>query len=209
MAIGPTNQRDQILTAVAIVAVALAGAFWYFVYDPKTLEVDALASRVDSLDQSNQRARSDVAKGTGTQIRSETAQLKENLSAMRNLVPATNEVPTLIEQVSTAARHAHIDVASVEPEPVIEGEIFDTYRYKMKLNGAYHDIADVLTRIASLGRIVAPINLSLALPQGQQKASPGRQALTSAFEIQTYAVRTGPPAPKDAKAATKAAGGTP
>ena len=207
MAIGPTNQRDQILTAVAILALSLAGAYWYFVFDPKTLEVSALAARVDSLDQSNQRARADVAKGTGSQIRAETAELKDNLSLMRGFVPVTNEVPALIEQVSTAARQAHLDVGGIEPEPVIEGEIFDTYRYKMKLSGAYHDIAQVLTRIASLGRIVAPINLSLTLPQGAQRAVPGKQGLASAFQIQTYGVRTGPP-PK-AKGGTKTAGATP
>jgi type IV pilus assembly protein PilO len=195
------------MMSIAILALALVGAYWYFVYDPANVKVNELATHVDSLDQANQRARAQVAKGTGTQIRAETAVLKENLDLMRALVPASNEVPSLIEQVSSAARHAHLDVAGVEPEPVIEGDMFDTYRYKVKVNGSYHEITDVLARVGSLSRIVAPMNLSLTIPQNPGRLVAGKQALSSAFEVQTYVVRTAPPKPKPKKDADKPAAG--
>jgi type IV pilus assembly protein PilO len=206
VALGPQNQRDQILTAIAIVAFALVGAYWYFVYDPKTAQVDVLAAHVDSLDESNQKAKAQMARGTVEQIRAEAAAYRENLTVMRTLVPAMNEVPALVEQVSTAARRAQLDLAGLEPEPVIEGEMFDTYRYKIKVNGAYHDVAHVLANIASLNRIVAPMNLNLQIPQGNPKALPGKQLLASVFEIQTYVVRTTPPKPKPKKDGDKPAG---
>lgn len=209
MAIGPTNQRDQILTSIAIVALVLVGAYWYFVYDPKNAAVTKLSAHVDSLDDVNQKARAQVAKGTGRQIRDQTAALKLNLDLMRRLVPAGNEVPPLIEQVSTAARRAGLDVGGVEPEPVIEGDLFDTYRYKMKMNGSYHEIAGALANIGSLGRVVAPMNLALTVPQNPPKTVPTKQMLTSAFEIQTYVVRTSPARPKPKKEPDKPVGGTP
>jgi type IV pilus assembly protein PilO len=207
VAIVPQNQRDQILTAIAIVALGLFGAYWHWVYDPKSADVGKLVAHVDSLDAANQKAKAQFAKGTVEQIRAEAAGYRENLMLMRTLVPAGNEVPALVEQVSTAARRAQLELAGLEPEPVIEGDMFDTYRYKIKLNGAYHDVAQVLTNIASLNRIVAPMNLSLQLPQGTPKAVPGKQMLASAFEIQTYVVRTTPPKPKPKKEADKPAGG--
>jgi type IV pilus assembly protein PilO len=207
VAIGPQNQRDQILTAIAVVALVLVGAYWYFVYDPKSADVNKLVAHVDSLDAANQKAKAQLAKGTVEQIRAEAAGYRENLALMRTLVPAGNEVPALVEQVSTAARRAQLELAGLEPEPVIEGDMFDTYRYKIKLNGAYHDVAQVLTNIASLNRIVAPMNVNLQLPQGTPKAVPGKQMLASVFEIQTYVVRTSPPKPKPKKEADKPAGG--
>jgi type IV pilus assembly protein PilO len=209
VAIGPQNQRDQILTAIAVVALVLVGAYWYFVYDPKSADVDKLVAHVDSLDAENQKAKAQLAKGTVEQIRAEAAGYRENLALMRTLVPAGNEVPALVEQVSTAARRAQLELAGLEPEPVIEGDMFDTYRYKIKLNGAYHDVAQVLTNIASLNRIVAPMNLNLQLPQGTPKAVPGKQMLASVFEIQTYVVRTAPPKPKPKKEADKPPAGGP
>ncbi len=207
MAIGPQNQRDQILTAIAIVALGLVGAYWYFVYDPKGADVAKLGAHVDSLDADNQKAKAQLAKGTVDQIRAEAARYRENLTLMRTLVPAGNEVPALVEQVSTAARRAQLELAGLEPEPVIEGDMFDTYRYKIKLNGSYHDVAQVLTNIASLNRIVAPMNVNLQLAPGNPKFMPGKQMLASAFEIQTYVVRTTPPKPKPKKEADKPAGG--
>jgi type IV pilus assembly protein PilO len=207
VAIGPKSQRDQILTAIAILAFALVGAYWYFVYDPKTADVTKTAMHVDSLDASNQSAKATLAKGTTEQIRAEAASYRENLELMRTLVPAGNEVPALVEQVSTSARRAQLDLAGLEPEPVIEGDMFDTYRYKIKVNGSYHDVAQVLTNIASLNRIVAPMNLNLQLPPGNPKAVPGKQQLASVFEIQTYVVRTTPPnKPKPKKEVAKPEG---
>jgi type IV pilus assembly protein PilO len=200
VAIGPTNQRDQILTAVAVIAFALVGAYWYFVYDPKTADVDKLSAHVDSLDMANQQAKSQLAKGSVAAIRAEAAAYRENLDLMRTLVPAGNEVPALLEQVSTAARRAKLDIAGVEPEPLIEGEMFDTYRYKVKLNGSYHEVGEVLSNIGSLNRIIAPINLNLGINAQARGSSANRQVLSAIFEIQTYVVRTTPRVkPKKAK----------
>lgn len=199
MAIGPQSQRDQILTAIGIVAFALVGAYWYFVYDPKTADVDKLVAHVDSLDVSIQKAKAQLAKGTVEEIRAEAASYRQNLDLMRTLVPAGNEVPSLLEKVSTAARRAKLDIGGVEPEPVIEGEMFDTYRYKVRLSANYHQVGEILANIGSLDRIVAPMNLSLVLPQGGApgvRLPAGRQQLTATFEIQTYVVRTAPPKPK-------------
>ena len=205
MAIGPQGQREQILTAIAVVALALAGAYWYVIYQDNAAVVDKLAVHVDSLDAANQKAKAALAKGSVEQIREEARAFRENLDLMRTLVPAVNEVPTLIDQVSTAARRAKLDLAGIEPEPVIEGEMFDTHRFRVKINGAYHDIATVLANIGSLNRIVAPLNLTLVLPQGNPKSLPGKQTLAATFEIQTYVVRTAPAKAKP-KAAAKAGG---
>lgn len=199
MAIGPQSQRDQILTAIGIVAFVLVGAYWYLVYDPKTADVDKLVAHVDSLDVSIQKAKAQLAKGTVEQIRTEAAAYRQNLDLMRTLVPAGNEVPSLLEKVSTAARRAKLDIGGVEPEPVIEGEMFDTYRYKLRLSANYHEVGEILANIGSLDRIVAPINLALTLPQGGApgvRLPAGRQPLTATFEIQTYVVRTAPPKAK-------------
>jgi type IV pilus assembly protein PilO len=170
---------------------------------------------VDSLDQLNQKAKAEMAKGTVEQVLEQARASRGNLDLMRTLVPAANEVSNLIDQVSTAARRAHLDVGTLQPEPVIEGELFDTYRYRLRLTGAYNDIAEMLTNIGSLNRIVTSLNVQLASPQSAVPNAAGKQMLTSTFEIQTYVVRTAPrpkPVSKNAAAAaaaTAAPGPTP
>ena len=200
----PTNQRDQIMLAVGIIMLLGGGAYWYFVDDPQQTALQSKAVHVDSLNASNQRAKAQLARGSVAKIKAEADSLRANLDVLRTLVPAGNEVPALIEQVSNSARRVRLELAGIDPQPPIEGEMFDTYRYKVKLNGAFHEIGEVLSNIASLNRVVAPINLTL-LPNASATAKvvPGRQNLAATFDIQTYVVRTAPP--KAAKVAPKPA----
>jgi type IV pilus assembly protein PilO len=205
----PTSQRDQVLFAVGFIAVLGAAAYWYLVDTPQRALFVAKQAHIDTLSAGNQKARAQLARGNVAQIKAEADSLRANLDVLRQLVPASNEVPALVEQVSNAARRVRLDLAGIDPQPPIEGEMFDTYRYQVKLNGSYHEIAQVLANIASLNRVVAPINLSLQLgasPGG--KATPGRQYLNSIFLIQTYVVRTKPrAAPKAPAPAPKPGGG--
>jgi type IV pilus assembly protein PilO len=155
-----------------------------------------IATHVDSLDAGNQRAKAQLARGSVASIREESERLRANLELMRSLVPAGNEVPALLEQVSTAARRVGLEINYIEPEPVIPGEQFDTYRYKLRANGSYHEIGQLLTGIASMTRIVAPMGLQLS-PSGSPSAAgkageTGTVMLQASFQIQTYAVKTAP-----------------
>jgi len=205
----PTNQRDQLLFFLAFLGVIGAGAYWYFVFSPKQEALAIVATRVDSLDAGNQRAKSQLARGSVATIRVESQRLRANLDLMRALVPAGNEVPALLEQVSTAARRVGLEINSIVPEPLIEGEQFDTYRYRLRVIGSYHEIGELLTGIASMPRIVAPRGLQLiifTLPAAARKGSADRVMLQANFEIQAYAVKTSmsdggaaPPPPKSGK----------
>jgi type IV pilus assembly protein PilO len=208
MAALPTTQRDQLLLAVGILMVIGAGAYWYFVDDPQNTELQTKIVHIDSLNAQNQRAKAQLARGSVAKIKAEADSMRANLELLRTLVPAGSEVPALIDQVSNAARRVKLDLGAIDPVPPIEGTMFDTYRYKLKMTGAYHEIGQVLTNIASLNRVVAPINLSLIPSNAPNvKVVAGQQALIAMFDIQTYVVRTAPPkAPPAAKAPANPAG---
>ena len=199
MALLPSNPRDQKLVAVAVVAFALSALYWNFVWSPKQVELVALESRLDTLDALNASARARIAQGTAAELEAQAAAFSKDLEVMRLLVPTGNELPSLLEQVSTAARREGLDLASVEPQPVVQGETFDTYKYKVSVTGPYHALGEFLTNVGSLTRIVTPVNLTLNLSTNKQanafKLAPeGTAAVESRFEIQTYVIRTAPPA---------------
>ena len=205
MALLPKNQRDQVMVLLIIVAVALIGLYYAYVYSPKSDVLTGLQAHVDSLDASNQRAKAELAKGNVEELRAEAARLQASLEVMRQLVPTSNEVPALLEQVSTAARRVGLDLATVKPQPVIEGEVFDTYRYQLAVIGDYHALGEFLTNVGSLTRIVAPVNLALApltngaaLDQRKKAQKNNNSVLDSRFEIQTYVAKTAPPRPAPA-----------
>ena len=208
MALLPSNQRDQIMLVVCIAALGLAGAYYMYLWSPKQEQLTTLAARVDTLQQSNETARREIASGTAAKLRAEADQYGRLLSIMRQLVPVANEVPTLIDQISTAARQAGLEIGDLTPLGVINGDVFDTYRYTMKVTGSYHRIGRFLANVGSLTRIVAPMNLSLLPTTRETKTMRiyGKEAMLDAtFEIQTYVAKTAPPqtTPLRASTATK------
>jgi type IV pilus assembly protein PilO len=187
----PQSQREQAMVLVGILGVAAAGLFWNFKYSPRMAELDTLEERVERIDASNQRAKAELAKGTVNALREEAALLTASLDQMRQLVPVGNEVPLLLEQISSAARRVGLDIASVEPLGVEQGNDFDAYRYRFRLSGSYHSIAEFLTNAGSLSRIVAPTNVSMAVAASSGTSRPGGVAPTvsATFELHTYVAR--------------------
>jgi type IV pilus assembly protein PilO len=187
------------MVAVVVVAFALGALYWNFVWTPKSAQLVELTARLDTLDARNAAARTRIAQGTAADLEAEAARYSRDLEVMRLLVPTGNELPSLLEQVSTAARREGLDIASVEPQPVVHGDEFDTYRYKVSITGGYHALGEFLTNVGSLTRIVAPVNLSLALAGNRNTTAvrmtpAGTAAIESKFEIQTYVIRSAPPA---------------
>ena len=191
MAIGANlTKRDQMLISVMVMTVALAGAYGYFLYVPKRAQLATIQEHVDVLDKKNQQAKADLANGSVDKLKAQAKEYEASLAFLQQLVPTTNEVPALLENVSTAARRVGLDLASVEPMPVIVGDQFDTYRYKVSVKGGYHALAGFLTNVGSLNRIVAPVALDLKqqTPADKKKARPkeGEATLDTDFQIQTY-----------------------
>lgn len=200
----PTNQKDQIKLVICVVALAAVGAYWYLSWSPKHAELATTELRVDSLEQQNEAAKAAVSKGTVAKLKLQASRYESDLAVMRRLVPSANEVPTLLEEVSTAARGAGLDISEVSPEGVLPGDQFDTYRYKIGVTGPYHQVAAFLSNVGSLPRIIAPINVSLAeTPAAKvQKGASKTAMLDAKFEIQTYVVHTGPAVVQQAGKAT-------
>lgn len=195
MAFPPKSQREQAMLLVGVIAIGLLGAYWNYVYTPKAEELTVLEQRVDTLEARNARAKTEMASGNLEQLKAEAEAAARDLEVMRQLVPTGNEVPALLEQVSTAARRVGLDLATVQPQPVVEGEMFDTYTYKISVTGGYHAVARFLSNVGSLTRIVAPMNLNLAAATNPkatavQRRPEGASALDTKLEIQTYVVRT-------------------
>jgi type IV pilus assembly protein PilO len=203
MALIPSSSRDKKMLLYGILPIVLAATYWYLLWKPQTVTLDEMQAHVDSLAVVNQTAKAELAQGKTAQLKAEAEQYTQDLEVMRRLVPTGNEVPALLEQVSTAARRVGLDISDVQPLPTLTGDQYDAYKYRMSVKGSYSQIGVFLANVGSLQRIVAPINLTLtAAPNDPRARKVDRlQPLDARFEIQTYVARTRPtpkpgPAPR-------------
>ena len=116
-------------------------------------------------------------------------------------MPTSNEVPPLLESISNAARRAGLELSTVSPDGVVNGDQFDTYKYKIGVSGPYHQVGEFLANVGSMPRIVAPINVTLTPSARSDPAHPDERMLDVSFGIQTYVSHSATLTPSTAKGA--------
>lgn len=205
MALHPQTPRDHVTRVIGIsaLALALAGAYYIFPYAAREEQLASDLTRVAELKDANQRAARESASASIENLRVQAAESRSALLVMRRLVPTSHEVPALLEEVSTAARRAGLDVGGVMPQPVILGERFDTYRYTVTIIGGYHQLGEFLANVGSLARIVASVHVSIvagarAIATHNAIKTSETGALTATIMLQAYVEKT-PPAKPAAK----------
>ena len=186
----PSTQRDQTKLAIALISVALASYFYMYPYTSRAAEIETQRAHVEQLEAQNAKAKAQATRGDVAKLTAEAARAGASLDAMRRLVPTAQEVPALLEEISTAARRAGLEIGGVAPDPVIKGDEFDTYRYRVSLVGGYHALTTFLANVGSLPRIVAPVAFTLttvndaaaaAKPNAARAPSLGAQVTLQAY----------------------------
>ncbi|MGH7522005.1 MAG: type 4a pilus biogenesis protein PilO [Gemmatimonadales bacterium] len=197
MALGlPTDQRSQILALLIIAALAGGYFFWAKKHTPDVARINVANQESDSLERIVAAAKADLASGSIEDLRRRVEEYQGSLELMRRLVPERNEVPTLIDDISTKAKVRGVTLGKIQPMAPDPGQPFDTYRYKLEVYGHYDQIGEYLADIASLPRIVVPqeVQLSTASPQAQKLLADTLGSLLLAeFSIRTFVKSAGPP----------------
>jgi Tfp pilus assembly protein PilO len=194
MAVIPQDRRGQILLLLTAAALAVGYFGWSGLslvglagYKPLGLQRDSMQLRIDSLTAQVARAKRDVARGAISELDKRLSEFGASLSLMRQLVPTASEVPNLLDDISSRAKMRGATLGNFTPQPVESGTPFDTQRYRLAVSGQYDQVADFLTDIASLPRIIVPSDVHLARSTGPAADTAVKAATLSAtFQIRTY-----------------------
>src|SRR2546425_3845148 len=201
MALLPQDRQSQVMLLITIGMLALGYAFWTYWATPTGQEIESTQTEIRSMEAVIAQAKSDLASGTVEDLRRKVEEYTALLSVMRRLVPEKNEVPALIDDISTKAKLRGVTIGRIEPQPVEAGPPFDTYRYRLGIIGHYHQLGEVLSHLASLPRIIVPqdVILKAAAQQAQKLLGDTLGALLEAqFGIRTF-VKAAAPAAAPAK----------
>jgi len=207
MALLPQDRQSQVMFLITILMVGWG--FWTYWEQPTGQQIEATRVEVDSLQRIIDRAKQDLASGTVEDLRRKVEEYTSLLSVMRRLVPEKNEVPALIDDISTKAKIRGVTIGRLEPLAVEAGAPFDTYKYRLEIIGHYDQLGEFMSDIASLNRIIVPQDVILkpAQQQAQHFLSDTLGALLEAqFAIRTFVKAAAPPpAPAGKKVAARPA----
>ena len=197
MALLPTDQRSQIMLLLTVAAVAGGYFFWTKFHDPTSTRIKAATAEIDSLQAVVAKAKADLQSGTAEDLRRKLSEYRSALVLMRRLVPERQEVPSLIDDITTKAKVRGVNIAQIQPLGREQGQPFDTDRYRIAVFGHFDQVGEFLADVASLPRIVVPQELVLrSAPQQTQRLMGDTLGalLEAQFSIRTYVKSAAPPA---------------
>jgi type IV pilus assembly protein PilO len=205
----PQDERGKMFMLITVAALALiyvqfdgVGGVNPIAYSKYAAQADTLNQRIDSLQAIIDDARRDLQSGSVENLQRKVAEYSAMLELLRRLVPATHEVPALIDDISTKAKVRGVTLDLISAPTTEIGSPFDTHRYQIQVFGRYDQIGEFLTDIASLTRIVVPQDVTLRPAEQQVQRFVGDTAgalLAGQFLIRTF-VKSSRAAPEPARA---------
>jgi len=188
--------------ATPLLVILLAGLTGYVAYTGTLIEsagltglaareerVVAMRDTIAQLQASTDSAKRELARGTVEDLRKRLDTYRGSLALLRRLVPERNEVPNLLDDISSRGRIRGVTLSQVVPMPVEAGPVpFNTYKYNMSVIGRYDQIGQFLADVASLQRIIVPYDLTL--DQANTTAAKALGDTTGALLEAKFQVRT-------------------
>lgn len=186
MALLPDEPRKRNAVFAILAAVVVVGLVYQFVYTPTNEELAVEREQLENLEAANRSAQLTYARGGGN-IEEQLALYERHVRQLEQLIPASEEVSALLNNITAEARAANVEIANISPEGQQPGTYYSRDSYAMAAIGEYHAVGRFLTAIASLPRIITPRDVDLEeFTNAQIYADRMEDPVQVTFRIETF-----------------------
>lgn len=137
--------------AIVFVAVIGFGIYWFIIQDkgPLLERAEAEEQTLRTTFESKQRKAANY-----DAYRAQLAQMEQSFGTMLRQLPGETEIPSLIVDISQTGLAAGLQEKLFQPQPEIQRDFYAEKPIKISLSGGYHEIANFVSGVAALPRIV-------------------------------------------------------
>lgn len=156
--------RSQRLLICVGSILLLIGAFYFGLFKPNFDQINKLTAERDTLEKQLVVAKKkamDLEK-----LRAEMAQKEVQFKMTMSALPDKKEIPSLLANVSQSGQNAGLDFIQFQPGSEVVRGFFAEIPVKIKVVGAYHNLALFFDDVSNLNRIVNIRNIRMAKSGG-------------------------------------------
>ncbi|HZF29636.1 MAG TPA: type 4a pilus biogenesis protein PilO [Gammaproteobacteria bacterium] len=99
--------------------------------------------------------------------RAQLAEIERDFGAMLRQLPGKTEMPGLIVDISQTATGAGLEEVTFQPQAEIQKDFYAEQPIKLRYTGSYHELANFVSGIAALPRIVTLHDIQIRPVTGQ------------------------------------------
>lgn len=153
----PLLFRAGVILLVFLMVAGL-GIYWFIIEDaaPQLTRErnDEQTLRVTFENKQRKAANYDAYKA-------QLSQIEQSFGTMLRQLPGETEIPSLIVDISQTGLAAGLQEKLFQPQPEIPRDFYAEKPIRIRLSGGYHEIANFVSGIASLPRIVTLHNINI------------------------------------------------
>ncbi len=112
--------------------------------------------------------------------------IQESFKTLLQQLPKSSEMAGLLEELSYAATGAGCEMESADFLDEKASEFYAEKPISLVVKGGYHQLADFVSRISRLSRIVTLHDFLITVGDGEVPSSPGEKMLTMTVKAKTY-----------------------
>lgn len=146
----PFSFRAAVIAIVFVLVVGL-GVYWTIIENKapqlKRAQDDEQTLRVTFENKQRKAANYDAYKA-------QLAQMEQSFGTMLRQLPAETEIPSLIVDISQTGLAAGLQEKLFQPQAEMPRDFYAEKPIKIRLAGGYHEIANFVSGVAALPRIV-------------------------------------------------------
>jgi type IV pilus assembly protein PilO len=188
MALIPREPKQQ----KALFAIIMAAGIFYLFFDYwRAPALEAFIEQQDRLERLEAQNRAAQVRALQKErLEQQAAVYERYVRRLEQLVPAEEEVPALLRDITAEARRLNVDLNLIEPVADQQGPYYTKQAYNLRVIGEYHDVGRLLTTIASLSRIITPVDLAME-PFENNDLLEYDSGVAVDFTIETYVLPSG------------------
>ena len=164
------------ISGIALVGIlVIAAGFWFIIRG----ELDDLAGRQDQEVRLKETYRNKAALAINlAAYKTQMEEMRQTFGSLLRQLPDTTEVPDLLIDITQAGLGQGLDFVLFKPEKERPKEFYAELPISIKVTGSYHELANFVSDVAALPRIVTFGDITIASDKKSAKLLMSAKAKT-------------------------------
>jgi len=176
--------------AVGVLILLIIVAFYYVVYKPKQLEIEALDRKITDLDQKINKGL--TMKGKLDEFRKEVYVLKEQMRQAAEILGNKPAVDDLVPTMESLASQVGLKPIRFDPQQERHMQFYGEVPISLEVTGGYHELGFFFEKISNETRIMNVTNLTVRSSRAQSGETVDATCVLTAFWfVETEGSKTG------------------
>jgi len=151
--------RSKKIMLLAVILLALAGVYYYFLFAPEKQQLDALETKYNTLAKQLQESK-DIHHNL-EKFEAEVNELNAQLAVVRTQLPDEKEIPELLKNISSLGKESSLEFTLFRPKPEEPQQFYAKVPIDLTVNGHYHDLGMFFDKVSKLPRIINVVDFNM------------------------------------------------